>query len=184
MSSFKRLLNFLLAAGLGCGLILIIAGLMRNNGFLLMGGVIWFVISVSKFIPKSKRPETNEERKKRLQLEREEQERVRKEAVIKSWNIPQQVIEAQQGNAQAQYLLGRAYLEGIGVEQDPEKGLYWLEQASEQGHQETYKYLKYLDTRQDKIINEDLIQSLREIIAKKRNRELADIIANKINENH
>ena len=184
MFYFKRLLNFLLAAGLACGLILSITGLLRNNGFMLLGGVIWFALSVTRFIPKSEKPETSEERKKRLQLEREEQERVRKEAVVKAWNIPKQVIEAQQGNAQAQYLLGRAYLEGIGVEQDPEKGLYWLEQASEQGHQETYKYLKYLDTRQDKIIDENLIQSLREIIAKKRNRDLAEIIANKINENH
>ncbi|MBQ6773666.1 MAG: SEL1-like repeat protein [Synergistaceae bacterium] len=184
MFYFKRLLNFLLVAGLVCGLALITAGLLRNNGFLLMGGVLWFIISVSRFIPKPKRPESGEERKKRIHLEREEQERLRKEAVIKSWDIPKQVIAAQQGDAQAQYLLGRAYLEGIGVEQDPQKGLYWLEQASEQGHQETYKYLKYLDTRQDKIINENLIQSLREIIAKKRNRELADIIANKINESH
>ena len=55
MFYFKRLLNFLLVAGLVCGLALITAGLLRNNGFLLMGGVLWFIISVSRFIPKPKR---------------------------------------------------------------------------------------------------------------------------------
>ncbi|GAB6262294.1 tetratricopeptide repeat protein [Photobacterium sp. R1] len=40
-------------------------------------------------------------------------------------------LEAQEGDKNMQLFLGRAYLEGkSGVESDPLKGLYWLEQAS------------------------------------------------------
>ena len=69
-------------------------------------------------------------------------ERIReKEALAQSWNIPQCKIDAPKGSTEAQYLLGRAYLESIGVQHDEAEGLYWLEQAAAQGHKEAYKYL-------------------------------------------
>lgn len=41
---------------------------------------------------------------------------------------------AEQGNAEAQFFLGRSYFEGSGVEEDPQKAMEWLEKAAEQGN--------------------------------------------------
>lgn len=47
----------------------------------------------------------------------------------------QLLLRAQQGDVQAQYELGQAYLQGEGeFEQDTDKALEWLEQAASQGH--------------------------------------------------
>ena len=73
--------------------------------------------------------------------ERLEQERRKKEVLASAWDIPQCKIDAPKGNPEAQYLLGRAYLESIGVQYDEAEGLYWLEQAAAQGHKEAYKYI-------------------------------------------
>lgn len=39
--------------------------------------------------------------------------------------------KAEQGDAQAQYLLGRRYYEAKGVERDHEKGKFWINKAAE-----------------------------------------------------
>jgi TPR repeat protein len=41
---------------------------------------------------------------------------------------------ARQGNPEAQFLLGRAYSHGEGVEPDPSKAVKWLARAAEQMH--------------------------------------------------
>src|SRR5690348_2794148 len=41
---------------------------------------------------------------------------------------------SEQGNADAQVLLGKMYLMGKGVSKDPETGLRWFRAAAEQGH--------------------------------------------------
>jgi tetratricopeptide (TPR) repeat protein len=43
---------------------------------------------------------------------------------------------AKRGDAEAQYLLGKAYLEGREVPRDPSEGIRWLRHASGQGHAE------------------------------------------------
>ena len=43
---------------------------------------------------------------------------------------------AEQGNAEAQYSLGRCYYNGEGVGKDFTKGVYWYGKAAEQGHAE------------------------------------------------
>jgi TPR repeat protein len=40
---------------------------------------------------------------------------------------------AEQGDAQAQYRLGRAYARGLGVDQNNEEALKWLRKAAEKG---------------------------------------------------
>ncbi len=47
---------------------------------------------------------------------------------------------AEQGNADAQFLLGACYYKGKGVEQDHAKAVYWFEKAAEQG----YVYAQYI----------------------------------------
>ncbi|WP_447888963.1 tetratricopeptide repeat protein [Serratia fonticola] len=42
--------------------------------------------------------------------------------------------KAEQGNVQAQYLLGRRYLEAKGVERDHEKGYFWIKKAAEKNN--------------------------------------------------
>jgi TPR repeat protein len=44
------------------------------------------------------------------------------------------VTLASEGNRAAQHLLGHFYMAGIGVNQDEEQGVTWLEQASEGGN--------------------------------------------------
>lgn len=41
---------------------------------------------------------------------------------------------AEEGDAQSQYLLGKAYEEGLGVEQKPYEARSWYEKSSQQGH--------------------------------------------------
>jgi len=41
---------------------------------------------------------------------------------------------ARKGNSEAQYLLGRAYSHGEGVDPNPRKAIKWLERAAEQLH--------------------------------------------------
>ena len=40
---------------------------------------------------------------------------------------------AENGDPVAQLELGKAYVDGLGVDADVEKGRYWLEQAAQQG---------------------------------------------------
>ncbi|WP_276904408.1 tetratricopeptide repeat protein, partial [Frischella perrara] len=42
--------------------------------------------------------------------------------------------EAEQGNADAQYILAYMYEEGVGTKQDKQKAFYWYTKAAEQGH--------------------------------------------------
>ena len=49
-------------------------------------------------------------------------------------DIQELTEKAVQGNADAQYSLGRCYLEGEGVEQDYKQAVIWYTRASEQGH--------------------------------------------------
>lgn len=40
---------------------------------------------------------------------------------------------AEKGDAYAQYLLGRAYEQGRGIQYSPERSLYWLKKAADNG---------------------------------------------------
>ena len=48
------------------------------------------------------------------------------------------------GNPYAQYLLGKIYYSGNGVEQDREKGLEYIRQAAEQGYPGAARFLERL----------------------------------------
>ena len=66
-------------------------------------------------------------------------------------------LAAQDGNAEAQFLLGKCYLDGTGVEQDFNKAEKWLKKAADQGHAEAqfllgkcYQYGKGVEQDFDK----------------------------------
>lgn len=48
---------------------------------------------------------------------------------------------AKKGNADACYLLGVAYVRGVGSVKSPKKGAYWLEQAAQKKHQAALNFL-------------------------------------------
>lgn len=50
---------------------------------------------------------------------------------------------ADQGDRDAQFLLGKMYRDGHGVERDLERGRNWLERAGAQGHSEALKLLAF-----------------------------------------
>jgi TPR repeat protein len=51
-------------------------------------------------------------------------------------NIPDLQARASQGDAQAQYALGRAFVDGNGVTRDFKQAANWLQMAAQQGHPE------------------------------------------------
>jgi len=66
--------------------------------------------------------------------------------IAKRENLPVKDLQvliktAEQGDAEAQYELGRMYAEGNGVPQDDVKTAYWYEKAAEQGHADAQYYL-------------------------------------------
>ena len=50
--------------------------------------------------------------------------------------FPQLAPLARDGNERAEYLVGRAYLEGGGVPASAREGAFWLERAAEHGNKE------------------------------------------------
>ncbi len=54
------------------------------------------------------------------------------------------VWQAASGDAEAQYALGVALLNGEGVDANPEKGIEWLKAAASAGHAEAVEKLKRL----------------------------------------
>ena len=53
-------------------------------------------------------------------------------------------LDAKQGDAEAQYQLGTAYLDGLGVEMDASEALSWLQLSADQGHRQAQSNLAYL----------------------------------------
>lgn len=51
---------------------------------------------------------------------------------------------AEQGDANSQFFLGEAYLDGNDVSKDYKKGVYWLRKAAAQGHEDAIKRLKQI----------------------------------------
>jgi len=51
--------------------------------------------------------------------------------------------EAEQGDIEAQYVLGFLYQYALGVPTDHEKGIHWIRQSAEQGHPEAQSDLGY-----------------------------------------
>jgi len=49
-------------------------------------------------------------------------------------NIDELTLKAEQGDAEAQYWLGRCYYNGNGVKEDKEKAVFWWTKAAEQGN--------------------------------------------------
>jgi TPR repeat protein len=49
------------------------------------------------------------------------------------------------GSTDAQYVLGKAYIEGLWVERDLTKARMWLKMAANGGHADAAVYLKWLD---------------------------------------
>ena len=54
-------------------------------------------------------------------------------------------LAAQDGSAEAMYLLGRCYQDGTGVERDIDKAEQWMKKAAEQGHAEAKLFLASID---------------------------------------
>ena len=54
-------------------------------------------------------------------------------------------VEAEQGNAEAQYNLGYCYVFGEGVDQDYAEAVKWYRKAAEQGHAKAQKALRLLE---------------------------------------
>ncbi len=61
--------------------------------------------------------------------------------IIQAQSIPQLQRLANQGNAEAQFLLAQHFAKGIDVEKDYEKTFHWFQQASNQGHTMATNYL-------------------------------------------
>lgn len=55
------------------------------------------------------------------------------------------IKKAEQGNANAQFLLARKYVLGEGVKQDFEQAKFWLEKAAKQGHKKAVEGLENLE---------------------------------------
>ena len=51
------------------------------------------------------------------------------------------LIEAKQGNAESQCLLGQMYYEGVGVKQDYEQSALWFTKAAKHKHAEAQYFL-------------------------------------------
>ena len=61
--------------------------------------------------------------------------------IFHAQNFKENLIKAKNGDARAQYLVGAAYLHGLDdaqVQVDPDKGVFWLKKAGEQGAAEAY----------------------------------------------
>ena len=54
-------------------------------------------------------------------------------------------LAAQDGSAEAMYLLGRCYQDGTGVERDINKAEQWMKKAAEQGHAEAKHFFASID---------------------------------------
>jgi len=54
------------------------------------------------------------------------------------------IIEAKQGNATAQLLLGLMYSVGKGIPRDDEEAFYWLTESAEQGNAEAQLHLGFV----------------------------------------
>lgn len=57
---------------------------------------------------------------------------------VDSSEIEQLKQQAEQGDADAQYKVGRMYEKGIGVTKDESTAWDWYQKAEEQGHQEAH----------------------------------------------
>ena len=80
-------------------------------------------------------PQTNEELQLRADELRARRAGAIAEAVRRGLVTASELqSEAEQGDAQSQYLLGVMYADGIGVEQDAAEAARWLRLAEEQGH--------------------------------------------------
>ena len=60
--------------------------------------------------------------------------------------------KASLGNAQAQYDLAMAYLDGNGIVKDDKTGQYWLDKAKENGNEQAIAYIKAKESKRAEII--------------------------------
>ena len=63
--------------------------------------------------------------------------------------------KAEEGNAEAQWMLGKCYYSGDGVEQNKKMALYWLEEAAGQGNVDAQLFLASLYMTGEKDIEQD-----------------------------
>ena len=61
--------------------------------------------------------------------------------------------KASLGNAQAQYDLAMAYLDGNGIVKDDKTGQYWLDKAKENGNEQAIAYIKAKESKRAEIIS-------------------------------
>ena len=66
-------------------------------------------------------------------------------------------LAAQDGNAEAQFLLGKCYLDGTGVEQNFDKAMKWLKMAVDQGVAEAKTIISDYNTRSNLIFENGYI---------------------------
>ena len=62
------------------------------------------------------------------------------------WAVPILTDAAERGHPNAQYLLGKLYLQGEGVPREKERAAYWLGAAAAQGHGYAQAFLDRIDS--------------------------------------
>ena len=55
---------------------------------------------------------------------------------------------AEQGEADAQFVLGTCYLYGVGITQDKTEAVKWLQKAAKQGHEKAKKVITEINKQE------------------------------------
>lgn len=79
-------------------------------------------------------------------------------------NFNKLLKSSRNGDDKAQYLLGIAYIQGMGTQSDDKKGIYWLYKSAKQGNIESKKAIGYLLVAHGK--NEEIKKKGKEILDK------------------
>ena len=66
------------------------------------------------------------------------------ESLSDKTNLDNCLVEAEQGYAEAQYILGYMYSKGLGVTQDYKEAVKWYTKAAEQGHADAQHSLGFM----------------------------------------
>ena len=65
----------------------------------------------------------------------------KRDVAVPSKYCPELVRLAEEGNPEAQYVLGKAYIDGEGVDSIPEKGMEWIQKSAEQNYSKAIRLM-------------------------------------------
>jgi chromosome segregation ATPase len=88
---------------------------------------------------------TKQESDSKLRLQNAQQKKEKLQKLEELNNL------SEQGQIKAQYELAVIYYNGIDIEKDKEKAIYWLKKASEQGHEEAKKFILQIEEDDERI---------------------------------